>query len=48
VGSDAGLTITEGTNAILGIASRTGDKLLSPLRFTIGGSLLAIASKRPV
>jgi len=46
VGSDAGLTITGKTNAILGRFNWAGDMLLSPLRFTIGGSLLAIARKR--
>jgi len=46
VGSDAGLAITGVTNTILGLASRAGDILFSPLRFTIGGSLLAIAKKR--
>ncbi len=46
VGSDAGMTITGAANTVLGIASRAGDAVLHPLRFTIGGSLLAIARKR--
>lgn len=47
VESDSGLTICRTADTILGIASSVGDLLLSPLRRTAGGSLLAVAKKRP-
>jgi SAM-dependent methyltransferase len=44
--SDSGLTVSRTSNALLGLASGAGDRLLSPLRFQVGGSLLAVARKR--